>query len=508
MTEITLNGRPLSIEDVTKVARCEAPVALGAEARVAMERSRALVELAVADRAVVYGVTTGFGRFADRVIPTESIEQLQHNLIMSHAMGVGDPLPRFAVRAMMLLRAASLALGYSGVRPRVVEMLLDLLNADILPVVPAKGSVGASGDLAPLAHLALVLIGLGEAEAGEERLSGADALARAGLKPLRLTAKEGLALINGTQEMTALAVMVCDGAANALDVADIAGALSLDAVRGTNRPFAACVQDVRPHPGQVLAAARLRALTDQSQILASHRYDRHKVQDPYSFRCMPQVHGASRDAAAYLRRVVEIEINSATDNPLIFADDGDIVSGGNFHGQPLAIGLDLAAIALAEIGSISERRIEAMLDPHFSELPAFLTVHGGVDSGFMVSQYTAAALVSENKVLAHPASVDSIPTSANQEDHVSMGVTAGLKALSVLANVETVLAIELLCAAEGIDYRRPLRSSPPLEAVHALLRTETAHVDADRPLYPDIAVASRMVREGRIARAGQVLTHE
>jgi histidine ammonia-lyase len=310
-------------------------------------------------------------------------------------------------------------------------------------------------------------------------------------------------LINGTQLMTAIAALLVSDAQNILDVADISGALSLEAVRGTNRPFDARLQQVRPHPGQRDAAAHLRRLTEGSEIMLSHRHDSHKVQDPYSLRCMPQVHGASRDALAYARRVVEIEINAATDNPLIFPEEGEVISGGNFHGQPIAFALDFAAIALAELADISERRIEAMLDPSFSELPPFLTMRGGVDSGFMVSQYTAAALVSENKVLCHPASVDSIPTSANQEDHVSMGATAGLKAQDVLRNVETVLAIELLCAAEGLDYRRPLRSSRRLEAVHALIRSEVPHLEHDRPLYPDIARITAMVRDSRIRQAAR-----
>jgi histidine ammonia-lyase len=327
------------------------------------------------------------------------------------------------------------------------------------------------------------------------------------LEPVRLSAKEGLALVNGTQQMTAIGALVTADAENVLEVADIAGALSLEAVRGTNRAFDSRIQDARPHPGQIAAAAHLRELTGHSEIMASHRFDDHRVQDPYSLRCMPQVHGASRDAIAYVRRVIEVEMNSATDNPLVFAEEGDVISGGNFHGQPVALALDFAAIALAEIASISERRIEAMLDPNFSELPPFLTMHAGVASGFMVSQYTAAALVSENKVLAHPASVDSIPTSANQEDHVSMGVTAALKAREILRNVETVLAIELLCAAEGIDYRRPLRSSPRLEAVHALIRSELPRLDRDRPLYPDIACMTLMVRDGRVRQAARELAN-
>jgi histidine ammonia-lyase len=466
-----------------------------------MAASRSVVERVLAAEEVVYGVTTGFGKFADRVIPPDAVEQLQRNLILSHSCGVGAPLPDDVVRAMMLLRVVALARGFSGIRLSTVEALVDMINKGVIPLVPSRGSVGASGDLAPLAHLALVLLGEGEAWYEGQRMSGRDALGRAGIEPVRLTAKEGLALINGTQLMTALGALLVTDAENVLHVADIAGAMSLDAVRGTNRPFDARLHQVRPHPGQIAAAANLRLLTDGSEIMLSHRHDHHKVQDPYSLRCMPQVHGASRDALTYARGVIEIEINAATDNPLIFPDESDVLSGGNFHGQPVAFALDFAAIALAELASISERRIEAMLDPSFSELPPFLTMHGGVDSGFMVSQYTAAALVSENKVLCHPASVDSIPTSANQEDHVSMGVTAGLKACDVLRNVEMVLAIELLCAAEGIDYRRPLRSSRPLEAVHALIRSEVPHLETDRPLYPDIARVVAMVRDGRVRQA-------
>jgi histidine ammonia-lyase len=466
-----------------------------------MDRSREIVDRLVERKEVVYGITTGFGKFADRVIPSESLEKLQRNLILSHSVGVGNPLPADVVRAMMLLRIASLAIGYSGVRQEIVQALADMLNAGIVPFVPEKGSVGASGDLAPLAHLALVLLGEGEADYEERRLPGAEALAAAGLHPARLQAKEGLALINGTQLMSAIGCLLLQDAANVLDVADITGAMSLEAVRGTNRAFDPRVQALRPHPGQIEVGERLRRLTSGSELMRSHRHDSHKVQDPYSLRCMPQVHGASRDAVSHVRSVLETEINSVTDNPLVFPDTGEVISCGNFHGQPLALGLDFLAIALAEIGSISERRIEAMLDPSFSELPPFLTIHAGVDSGFMVSQYTAAALVSENKVLAHPASVDSIPTSANQEDHVSMGVTSALKAREVLKNVETVLSLELLCAAEGIDYRRPLRTSEPLEAVHALVRSEIPHLNEDRAMYRDIQAALNMVRDGRVRKA-------
>ena len=501
MTSLTIDCDPITVPEVVNVARHGRRVVLGPRALAAMRDSRDVVERITREGTVVYGVTTGFGKFADRVIPPEAVETLQRNLIMSHSVGVGEPLADDVVRAMLLLRITALARGYSGIRPKTVQALVDMLNAGLVPVVPAKGSVGASGDLAPLAHLSLVLMGDGECWWEGSQVSGAKALRRAGLEPVRLTAKEGLALINGTQLMTALGALLVADAENVLDVADIAGALSLEAVRGTNRAFDERIQEARPHPGQIQAGAHLRSLTAGSEIMISHRHDPHRVQDPYSLRCMPQVHGASRDALAYVRRVVEIEMNAATDNPLIFAEDGDVISGGNFHGQPVALALDFAAIALAEIASISERRIEAMLDPNFSELPPFLTMHGGVDSGFMVSQYTAAALVSENKILAHPASVDSIPTSANQEDHVSMGATAALKARDVVRNVETVLAIELLCAAEGIDYRRPLRSSAPLESVHALIRSRVPHLDTDRALYPDIEWATARVRDGSIRQA-------
>jgi histidine ammonia-lyase len=504
MDALSIDCHPLSVEDVIRVARHGQEVRLGANAVAAMSRSRAVVDRVVEQRRVVYGITTGFGRFADVIIPADSVERLQRNLILSHSVGVGAPLATDVVRAMMVLRVGSLARGYSGIRPATVQLLVDMLNHGITPVVPSKGSVGASGDLAPLAHLAGVMIGEGEVTVDGRVVSARIGLSAAGLRPIALSSKEGLALINGTQLMCALGALLVADARRAMAVANIAGALSLEAVRGTNRPFEAKVQSVRPHPGQVSVAEELRRLTDGSEIMASHRHDSHRVQDPYSLRCMPQVHGASADAIDYIGRVIETEINAATDNPLVFPEDEDIISCGNFHGQPLALALDFLAIALAELANISERRIEAMLDPNFSELPPFLTRHGGVDSGFMVSQYTAAALVSENKVLAHPASVDSIPTSANQEDHVSMGVTAGLKAVEVLRNVETVLAIELLCAAEGIDYRRPLRTSGPLEAVHTLIRSQVPHLDSDRALAPDIAAIAAMVRDGRLVAAAEI----
>jgi histidine ammonia-lyase len=501
MKSLVIDCQPLSIADVVSVAYNRRRVELGPEAVRAMDASRSVVEDICRKGDVVYGITTGFGKFEDRMIPEDALEQLQRNLVLSHSVGVGKPLEETVVRTMILLRATALARGYSGIRSSTVQTLVDLLNVGIVPLIPEKGSVGASGDLAPLAHLALTLIGEGEAFLHGSRMPARKALDEANIQPVVLSAKEGLALINGTQLMTALGALIVAAAENLLDVADIAGSLSLEAVRGTNRAFDARLQEVRPHPGQVAAAAHLRELTAGSEIMLSHRHDGHRVQDPYSLRCMPQVHGASRDALSYVRAVIETEINSATDNPLIFPEQRDVISGGNFHGQPLALALDFAGIALSELANISERRIEAMLDPNFSELPPFLTMHGGVDSGFMVSQYTAAALVSENKILAHPASVDSIPTSANQEDHVSMGATAALKAREILRNVETVLAIELLCAAEGIDYRRPLRTSARLEAVHRLIRSQVPRLGDDRILYLDIECLTDMVRDGQIRKA-------
>ncbi|MGI8828021.1 MAG: histidine ammonia-lyase [Chloroflexota bacterium] len=499
---VTVDCSPVSIADVVEVARSGARVDIAPGAVQAMGASRRVVERIVASSEVVYGITTGFGKFADRVIPSEALERLQRNLILSHSVGVGEPLSVDVVRAMMLLRVAALARGYSGIRPETVQTLVDMLNADITPVVPSRGSVGASGDLAPLAHLTLAAIGEGEVVIhGGQHLPSREALIQAGIEPVTLVAKEGLALINGTQLMTAIGCLLVWDAGNLLDVADVVGAMSLEAVRGTNRAFDRLIQEVRPHVGQGISADNLRRLTAGSELMSSHRHDAHKVQDPYSLRCMPQVHGASRDAMAYVRGVIEIEAGSATDNPLIFPEQDEVISGGNFHGQPVALALDFAAIALSEISSISERRVEAMLDPHFSELPPFLTMHAGVESGFMVSQYTAAALVSENKILSHPASVDSIPTSANQEDHVSMGATAALKALQVLRNAETVLAIELLCASEGLDHRRPLRSSEPLEAVHALVRSAIPRLGEDRPLSPDIEKAAAMIHGGDVREA-------
>jgi histidine ammonia-lyase len=517
---IVLTGRDLTIEQVVAVARAplaapgEPPVTLAPEAVGRIEASRAVIDELVRAGEVVYGVTTGFGDLATRRIAPEESGRLQVNLLVSHAVGVGPPLEREVVRAMLLLRANTLALGRSGCRVAVVRRLLDLLRLGIHPVVPSQGSVGASGDLAPLAHLALALIGRGEVEVAGRVVRAEAALREAGLEPLRLEAKEGLALLNGTQMMSAIGALLVHDAERLLGTASTVAAMSVEALLGTDVAFAAAYQEARPHPGQSAVAAELRHLLRDSGFMRAHHDQPHKVQDPYSLRCVPQVHGAVRDAIGYVRRVLDVEMNAATDNPLVFPEGGAadrsalatgggrVVSGGNFHGQPVAIALDLAAIVLAELASISERRTALLVDGHLSGLPPFLAPQAGLDSGFMVLQYTAAALASENKVLAHPASVDSIPTSANQEDHVSMGAAAARQAREVLRNAEQVLALELLCATQGLDFRLTemgLRPGAGVEAAHGLVRQRVAHLDSDRDLGPDIAAALQLVRSGELA---------
>lgn len=508
----------LTLPALCSVARARRKVVLSASALDRIARARAVIDDIVqrGDAAPsVYGVNTGFGFLADVRISSREIATLQRNLIRSHAVGVGPALPVEVVRAMLLLRAVTLSQGHSGVRPLVVERVCDFLNHDIHPIVPSRGSVGASGDLAPLAHLALALIGEGDVQHGpvgsEATRPAADVLAQLRIAPIELSAREGLALVNGTQCMTAIGGLALHDALDACALADVTGAMSLEALLGTPRAFDARVQIVRPHPGQAQSAANLRRLLAGSGIVASHK-ECTKVQDAYSLRCMPQVHGASRDALDYARGVLLREMASATDNPLIFpaawtassassdqADvaaeiDATIISGGNFHGQPVALALDFAAIAAAELASISERRVEQLMNPHTSSgLPAFLTPSSGLNSGFMMAHVTAAALVSDNKILAHPASVDSIPTSAGREDHVSMGVHAADKLGRIVDNVRNVLAIELLCAAQGIHMRRPHQSSPALQAACAVLRGKVAPLDEDRPLYRDIAAARAVV---------------
>ncbi|MGH7476356.1 MAG: histidine ammonia-lyase [Longimicrobiales bacterium] len=487
----------LVLEQVEAVAGAAAPrLRLAADARARMLASRAVVDRAVAEQRVVYGITTGFGALAEQVIPADRVAELQVNLLRSHAGGVGEPLAEPDVRAIMLLRANVLALGNSGIRPEVVTLLLELLNERVHPVIPSLGSVGASGDLAPLSHLALVLIGEGEAWHRGERIAGAEALRRAGLEPVTLGAKEGLALNNGTQVQTGIGALALLAAERALETCDVAGAMSLEALRGSPDAFDEAIQRVRPHPGQARSAARLRALLAGSEIRESHRTDDPRVQDAYSLRCMPQVHGAARQALGYVRQVLEIEINSATDNPLIFPETDRVLSGGNFHGQPVAQALDLLAIACADVASISERRMARLVDPSLSMLPAFLTPDPGVNSGLMMAQITAAALVNEIRLRATPASVDSVPTDANKEDHVSMGVAAALKARQAVRLLETVLALELLTAAQGLEFLRPLRPGQGVAAAYDRIREVVPPLERDRLLGPDIAAVEALVRAG------------
>src|ERR687896_802734 len=503
MPPLPLTGRDLTVDDVVEVARQRRPVVLDPETAGRMRSSRGVIERLVAEGATVYGVTTGFGDLADTRIEPGQTADLQRNLVRSHAAGVGEPLPDEVVRAMLLLRANALAVGLSGVRVEIVELLVAMLNAAIHPVVPSRGSLGASGDLAPLAHVALVLIGEGEATVdGAGPGPGAEALARGGLEPIELLAKEGLALLNGTQLMAGIGALALRDAQRLALTADVVGAMSLEAMLGTGAAYAEELVAARPHPGQVASARHLRELLADSEIWASHRSDtEHRVQDAYSLRCMPQVHGAARDALAELQRVLTVEINAATDNPLVFPS-GEVISGGNFHGEPVALALDYATMAVTELASISERRTARLVDAHLSGLPPFLTERPGLESGLMIAHYTAAALVNELQTLAHPSSVDTIPTSANQEDHVSMGATAALHLREAVDRAEQVLAIEALCAAQGIDYRAPLRPGEGVRAAHAAIRERVAHLDADRPPSPDIATVRELVHSGELLANG------
>jgi histidine ammonia-lyase len=500
MTEIVeLDGASLTLDQLARVVLGRASCTLAPAARDRVRAGREIVERALGTGAVIYGVNTGFGDLANVRIDQEKLVQLQRRLILSHAAGMGEPLPDAAVRGMLLLRANTLARGHSGVRPEVIDALLALLQHGVLPVVPSRGSVGASGDLAPLAHLALPLLGRGRVRVGGVEMPAEDGLRRAGLAPLELQAKEGLALINGTQAMTALLALAVLEARRLVRVADLAGALSTDALRGTDTAFDPRIHALRPHPGQRTSAANLWRLLQGSVIRESHRVGDVRIQDPYSVRCMPQVHGAVRDLVVDVEAKLAVELNAVTDNPLLFpaGDDGEeaVLSGGNFHGQPMALAADILAIGLAEIAAISERRIEKLTNASFSGLPPFLVREAGLNSGFMIAQVTAAALVSENKGLAHPASVDSIPTSADKEDHVSMGMGAALKLQQVVTNVRRVFAIELVAAAQGIDLLRPLTSSLPLEALHASIRTRIPSWDEDREMAPDLLLAEELLRE-------------
>jgi histidine ammonia-lyase len=488
---VPLDGEHLTIADVRAVAERRAGVALAPAAIDKMRRSREPVERLAAGAEPIYGVNTGVGLLADVRIEREELDQLQLNVIRSHAAGVGPPLSREVVRAMMLIRANVLAKGFSGIRPLIAERLCDLLNRGVTPLIPEQGSVGASGDLAPLAHMALVLIGEGEAEFQGAVLTGTEALVRAGIPMLQLHPKEGISLINGTQAMLAIGCLELESAQTLADTADVIGALTLDALRGTPRAFDPRIHNARPHPGQCASAARLTGLLEGSEIRQSHITCR-RVQDAYSLRCIPQVHGAVRDALTEARRVFSIELNAATDNPLVFGDE--ILSGGNFHGEPLAFQLDFLAVALAALAGISERRIDRLVNPSLNEdLPPFLAGHPGLESGFMMVQVTAAALVGENRVLAHPASTGSITTSGNKEDFVSMGMAAALKLQRIVRNTRTVLAIEALAAARALDLLAPLRSSPLLEQARARIRSVSPPVTSDRAFSRDIAVLEKLI---------------
>jgi histidine ammonia-lyase len=492
---IHLTGNDLTLDQFERAILQNEPVALAPEARERIAASRAVIDRIAESDETAYGVNTGFGELARVQIPHADIRRLQLNLVRSHACGVGSPLSENETRAMLLLRANALAKGRSGARAVVVETLCAMLERGVLPVIPSQGSVGASGDLSPLAHLALVTIGEGEAVYRGERLPGAEAMRRAGIAPLELQAKEGLALLNGTQGMLALLSLALIEAEILADTADVATALSLDALRGTPSAFDERIAQARPHPGALRTSRNIERLNRGSQIRESHRaIDRDpRVQDAYSLRCSPQVHGAVRDAIDAIRRVVEIEMNSATDNPLVFAEQGDVVSGGNFHGQPLAMAADQLAVAIATLAGISERRIDRMTNPHSSMLPAFLTEHPGLNSGFMMVQVTAAALTSETKALAAPHSVDSIPTSGDQEDYVSMGMSAARRLRPMLENLRHILAIELLAACQGIDFLAPLKTGEEAEKARMLVRSVAEKYTEDRPHAPDIAaVAARI----------------
>lgn len=508
MKTLLLDGQSLTIEDVSISSMAPSRIAFTPASVKRMRASRSLIEEWVERGETVYGVTTGFGEFSNVRINRADLEELQYNLIVSHSAGTGDPLPPEIVRAMIILRLNALAKGFSGIRVETMEFIRKVFNAGIVPVIPSKGSVGSSGDLAPLAHLVLAMIGEGKVLYRDREMKSSAALKSIGMKPLKLAAKEGLALVNGTQMMSAYGCLAAVSGLQLCKMADIAAAMSVEALRGTDTSFDARIHQLRPHRGQSESAANLRKLMASSEIRESHRRDDPRVQDAYSLRCAPQVHGASRDALRYVCGVLSTEINSATDNPLIFPKGKMHLEGGNFHGQPVALALDFLAIALSELANISERRIERMVNGALSGLPRFLTEQGGLHSGMMIAQYTAASLVSENKVLSHPASVDSIPTSANQEDHNSMGSIAAQKAWQVMKNVQAVLAIEMMVAAQGIDFSRLRRNSKKIlkagkgvQAAHDAIRKVLPHLDRDRVLHDDIELSIQLVRSGEVLSA-------
>lgn len=515
MNALHINGKDLTLEAVREVAVERRPVLLDPDAREAVDRARAVVDALVAENRVSYAITTGVGKLADVRIAGDQIRELQVNLVRSHAAGIGEPLSAAETRAMMLLRANSLSKGHSGVRGAVIDTICEMLNRGVTPMVPSQGSVGASGDLAPLAHLALALIGEGEClnEKGV-RFPAAEAMRSAQIKPLVLEAKEAVSLINGTQAMLAVGILALLAAEILADTADVIGALSLDALRGTDVAFDSRIHQARPHPGQLMTAANLRKMLEGSPLRDSHR-ECDRVQDAYSLRCMPQVHGAVRDTLAHCREVMEIEVNSAVDNPLVFltnahvrpaerrsALEADVISGGNFHGQPLAFVLDFLGVALSALAGISERRLERLVNPALNEgLPPFLAPGAGLNSGFMMAQVAAASLVSENKVLAHPASVDSITTSGNKEDYVSMGMTAALKLKRIVENSRNAMAIEAMAAAQALDFLAPLKPSKRGQAAHAAIRSVCATMDKDRVMYQDFARIADLIASGKVAEA-------
>jgi histidine ammonia-lyase len=500
MKAITLGFDGMTLADLMAIARGGAQVKLSPGSQKRIRATRRLVEKWVEDEKTIYGITTGFGALSDVAISKKDTRRLQENVLMSHAAGVGAPLDEDTVRATMALRIKDLARGHSGVRLETVQHLQALLNWGVCPLIPQQGSVGASGDLAPLAHLALVLVGLGEALFKGQKMSGRQALSKCGLNPIRLESGEGLALVNGTQVMTAIGALAVEDALTLAKMTDIAAAMSLEVLMGSRTEFDKRIHQIRPHPGQACAADNMERIIQNSEIITSHK-DCSRVQDAYTLRCSPQVHGATKDAIGYCRRVIETEMNSSTNNPLIFSESQDFLLGGNFHGQPVALALDFLAMAVSELANISERRIERLVNPKLSGLPAFLVSDGGLNSGFMIAQYTAASLVSENKVLCHPASVDSIPTSANKEDHVSMGTIAARQCLEIIKNTENVIAIELLCGAQALDLFTNLKPGEGTLKAYQVIRGAIAPLENDRILANDIKAMKDLIRSRKILTA-------
>jgi histidine ammonia-lyase len=503
MTRIFLDKERITNDDLVAVARYDAVADFSSEGEARVEKTSALIRRWIAEKKVIYGITTGFGALCNVTIPEAQTQQLQNNIIMSHAAGVGNPLPNEVVRAIMALRIHDLSMGYSGCRIKTIRHMLALLNNGVCPIIPEKGSVGSSGDLAPTAHLGLVLIGQGEAMYKGKRQPGGEILKQIGLEPLVLEGGEGLALINGTQVMTAIGVLVVNDAIQLSKTADIACAMSLEVLMGSNSEFDPRIHQIRPHPGQIATADNILRLIQGSELMESHQGCA-RVQDAYTLRCAPQIHGASKDAVAHAKKVIDIEINSTTTNPLIFSDTEEVRLGGNFHGQPVAMAADYLSMGIAELGSVSERRVERLVNPQLSDLPAFLVKNSGLNSGYMIAQYVAAALVSENKVLTHPACVDSIPTSANKEDHVSMGTIAIRQSREILGNVENVVAIELLCAAQAYDLiteKKPMKSGLGTRVAYGVIRSHVPYLETDRDLSRDIETMVKVLRSGEILAA-------